>query len=165
MPWGIRHVVLAVCALMMMLVPSAAADDDEQGPLAEFYSYLPAAPDIHLPEFSIPFWTDDLKKAKRAYKSGEYPRALKLFRRASDDGNIVADWYLGHMYSEGVGVPRNDAMAHSYYSRVAEHYDPEESDPNRVRITVDAMVRLADYQRRGAVNAGLQPDPKAAAQS
>ncbi len=165
MPWGIRHVVLAACALMMMLVPSAAADDDEQGPLAEFYSYLPAAPDIHLPEFSIPFWTDDLKKAKRAYKSGEYPRALKLFRRASDDGNIVADWYLGHMYSEGVGVPRNDAMAHSYYSRVAEHYDPEESDPNRVRITVDAMVRLADYQRRGAVNAGLQPDPKAAAQS
>ena len=63
MLWGIRHVVLAACALMMMLVPSAAADDDEQGPLAEFYSYLPAAPDIHLPEFSIPFWTDDLKKA------------------------------------------------------------------------------------------------------
>lgn len=165
MPFGIRHAAFAACVLLLMLVPATAADDDEKGPLAEFYSYLPAAPDIRLPEFSIPFWTDDLKKAKRAYKNGDYNRALKLFRRASDEGNIVADWYLGHMYSQGVGVPRNDAMAYSYYSRVAEHYDPEESDPNRVRITVDAMVRLADYQRTGAVNAGIQPDPKAAAQS
>lgn len=165
MPFGIRHAAFAACALLLMLVPATAADDDEKGPLAEFYSYLPAAPDIRLPEFSIPFWTDDLKKAKRAYKNGDYNRALRLFRRASDEGNIVADWYLGHMYSQGVGVPRNDAMAYSYYSRVAEHYDPEESDPNRVRITVDAMVRLADYQRTGAVNAGIQPDPKAAAQS
>lgn len=165
MPFGIRHAAFAACALLLMLVPATAADDDEKGPLAEFYSYLPAAPDIRLPEFSIPFWTDDLKKAKRAYKNGDYNRALKLFRRASDEGNIVPDWYLGHMYSQGVGVPRNDAMAYSYYSRVAEHYDPEESDPNRVRITVDAMVRLADYQRTGAVNAGIQPDPKAAAQS
>jgi uncharacterized protein len=161
----IRHVALATAAMMVMLAPAAAADDDEKGPLSEFYSYLPAAPDIHLPEFSIPFWTDDLKKAKRAYKAGDYERALKLFRRSSDDGNIVADWYLGHMYSQGVGVPRDDAMAYSYYTRVADHYDPEETDPNRLKITVDAMVRLADYQRTGAVNAGVQPDPRAAAQN
>jgi TPR repeat protein len=161
----IRHAALAACAMGLMLAPATAADDDGKGPLAEFYSYLPAAPDIHLPEISIPFWTDDLKKAKRAYKAGDYERALKLFRSSSDDGNIVADWYLGHMYSQGVGVPRDDAMAYSYYSRVAEHYDPEETDPKRLKITVDAMVRLADYQRTGAVNAGIQPDPRAAAQS
>ena len=165
MRFGIRPVALAACAMGFMLAPATAADDEQKGPLSEFYSYLPAAPDIHLPEISIPFWTDDLKKAKRAYKSGDYPRALKLFRSSSDDGNIVADWYLGHMYSQGVGVPRDDAMAYSYYTRVAEHYDPEETDPNRLKITVDAMVRLADYQRTGAVNAGIQPDPKAAAQS
>lgn len=161
----IRHLALAACAMGLMLAPATAADDDGKGPLAEFYSYLPAAPDIHLPEISIPFWTDDLKKAKRAYKSGDYERALKLFRRSSDDGNIVADWYLGHMYGQGIGVPRDDAMAYSYYTRVADHYDPEETDPNRLKITVDAMVRLADYQRTGAVNAGIQPDPRAAAQN
>lgn len=165
MPVGIRHVAILACAMGFMLAPATAADDDEKGPLSQFYSYLPAPPDIHLPEISIPFWTDDLKKAKRAYKSGDYARALKLFRKASDDGNIVADWYLGHMYSQGVGVPRDDAMAYSYYTRVADHYDPEETDPNRLKITVDAMVRLADYERTGAVNAGIQPDPKAAAQS
>ena len=161
----IRHFALAACAMGLMFAPATAADDQSMSPLAQFYSYLPAAPDIHLPEISIPFWTDDLKKAKRAYKSGDYARALTLFRSSSDDGNIVADWYLGHMYSQGIGVARDDAMAYSYYSRVAEHYDPDETDPNRLKITVDAMVRIADYQRTGAVNAGIEPDPKAAAQN
>ncbi len=161
---GSGHVVFAALAMFALLLPAAAAEDGK-GPLADFYSYLPAAPDIKLPEISIPFWTDDLKKAKRAYRNGNYDRAVKLFRRASDDGNLVADWYLGHMYRQGRGVPRDDAMAYSYYTRVADHYDPDEDDQNRLRITVDAMVRIADYQRTGAVNAGLQPDQAGAARS
>lgn len=157
--------LLAIAAAIFMLAGLARAAGDDSGPLADFYSYLPAAPEISLPDISIPFWTDDLKKAKRAYRNGNYDRAVKLFRRASDDGNIVADWYLGHMYRQGRGVPRDDARAFTYYTRVAEHYDPDEGDQNRIRIVVDAMVRLADYQRMGAVNAGLQPNPQAAARS
>ncbi|MFM8746463.1 MAG: tetratricopeptide repeat protein [Aestuariivirga sp.] len=156
--------VLAAAALCLLLSP-AVAQEDSGGPLAGFYSYLPAAPELKLPEISIPFWSDDLKKAKRAYRNGNYGRAAKLFRAASDEGDIVADWYLGHMYRQGLGVPRDDAMAYSYYTRVAEHYDPEESSDKRLRITVDAMVRLADYQRTGAVNAGITPNPDAAAQA
>jgi len=161
-PWRLAAVVLAGFCLS---ISAAAAEDEPDGPLAGFYSYLPAAPDLKLPEISIPFWSDDLKKAKRAYRSGEYGRAAKFFRKASDDGEIVADWYLGHMYRQGLGVPRDDAMAYSYYTRVSEHYDPEEANGKRLRITVDAMVRLADYQRTGAVNAGIAPDPGAAAQT
>lgn len=159
------RLVLAALLGCVMLAATARAADDDNGPLSQFYSYLPAAPDLSLPEISIPFWTDDLKKAKRAYNRGNYERAIKFFRLASDDGNIVADWYLGHMYRQGRGVPRNDAMAFSYYSRVADHYDPDEDDQNRLRIIVDAMVRIADYQRTGAVNAGIQPDPQTAART
>lgn len=155
---------MALAGLCLSVFP-ATAEDETDGPLAGFYSYLPAAPDLKLPEISIPFWSDDLKKAKRAYRAGDYERAAKFFRKASDDGEIVADWYLGHMYRQGLGVPRDDAMAYSYYTRVSEHYDPEEANGKRLRITVDAMVRLADYQRTGAVNAGLEPDPKSAAQT
>ena len=159
------HAMLAALAIFTLLLARRRRDDDERARLPNSIPIFPAAPDIKLPEISIPFWTDDLKKAKRAYKNGNYERAVKLFRNASDDGNLVADWYLGHMYREGRGVPRDDAMAYSYYSRVAEHYDPDEDDQNRLRITVDAMVRIADYQRTGAVNAGLQPDPAGAARS
>lgn len=155
---------MALAGLCLSIFP-ATAEDETDGPLAGFYSYLPAAPELKLPEISIPFWSDDLKKAKRAYRAGDYERAAKFFRKASDDGEIVADWYLGHMYRQGLGVPRDDAMAYSYYTRVSEHYDPDEANGKRLRITVDAMVRLADYQRTGAVNAGLEPDPRAAAQT
>jgi hypothetical protein len=113
----------------------------------------------------VPFWTDDLKRAKKAYKNGSYDRALKFFKRASEDGNIVADWYLGHMYRTGRGVPRDDATAYSYYSRVAEFYDPDESDQNRLRITVDAMVRVADYQRTGVASAGIKQNASLAART
>ena len=143
----------------------AAGDEENTGALSEFYSYLPAAPDISLPDINIPFWTDDLKKAKRAYSNGNYERAVKLFRRESDDGNIVADWYLGHMYRQGRGVKRDDAAAFTYYSRVAEQYDPDESDKNRLRIVVDSMIRIADYQRTGAASAGLKANPQAAARA
>ena len=57
--------VIAVLMLLVAAAPLNAADDEEKGPLADFYSYLPATPDISLPDINIPFWTDDLKKANR----------------------------------------------------------------------------------------------------
>jgi TPR repeat protein len=139
--------------------PSLAADDPISDFASEFYSYLPAAPDIKAPDFDfIPFWTDDLKKAKRAYKNGDFNRARKFFEKSSEDGNIVADWYLGHMYRLGRGVPRDDAKAFSYFSRVADAFDADETDKNRLRIMVDALVRVGDYYRRGSRAAGVAPD-------
>ena len=161
---SVRSAVLALLGLICIAV-QRPAHAEEGGLIADFYSYLPAAPNLKLPDISIPFWTDDLRKAKKAYQAGNYDRALKYFRRASEDGNIVADWYLGHMYRMSRGVPRDDATAYSYYSRVAEQYEPDESDQNRLRITVDAMVRIADYQRTGVAAAGIKAEPAAAARS
>jgi len=157
-----------LCAVISCTsVPAMAADGnpDDPGFLDEFYSYLPAPPDIKLPDINIPFWTDDFKTAKKAYNRGNYDKALKYFRKCSDDGNFAADWYLGHMYRLGRGVPRDDATAYSYYSRVADHYDPDETDLTRLRITVDAMVQIADYQRSGAASAGIPQNAPAAAQT
>jgi hypothetical protein len=155
-------VLAGLMAMPAILTPAAA---EEPGLMSEFYSYLPATPEINLPDLRIPFWTDDLKAAKKAYRNGKFGRALKLFRRESEAGNYIADWYLGHMFRTGRGVPRDDAMAFSYYSRVADHYDPDEPDQNRLRITVDAMIRVADYQRTGVASAGIEANPVAAART
>jgi len=160
-----RTTVVLLGGICLGLTTGGTRAGDRGGPVADFYSYLPAVPELKLPRIEIPFWTSDLKKAKRAYRTGHYAKALVYFRRASDDGNIVADWYLGHMYRMGRGVPRNDAMAYSYYSRVAETYDPEEPDQNRLRITVDAMVRIADYERIGVPSAGIKKNVMAAART
>ena len=155
-------VLAGLMAMPAILTPAAA---EEPGLMSEFYSYLPATPEIKLPDLRIPFWTDDLKAAKKAYRNGKFGRALKLFRRESEAGNYIADWYLGHMFRTGRGVPRDYAMAFSYYSRFADHYDPDEPDQNRLRITVDAMIRVADYQRTGVASAGIEANPMAAARA
>jgi TPR repeat protein len=160
----VRTAAFALLAVTLLgWSPVARAQEAEEG--TGFFSYMPAAPKLNLPNLDIPFWTDDLKKAKKAYNNGNFDRAIKFFRRASEEGNIVADWYLGHIYRTGRGVPRDDAMAFSYYSRVADTYDPDEREPNRLRIMVDAQLRVADYYRVGIEGAGIKANHKAAARS
>lgn len=138
---------------------TARAEEPEPGLVEDFFSYFPAPDDITLPNLNITeLWVGDLKKAKRAYRSGDYVRARKFFEKASEDGNIVADWYLGHMNRLGRGGPKDDAAAFSYYSRVADGFSDSETDNRRLRITVDALVRVADYYRVGAPNAGIKQD-------
>lgn len=156
-----RYAAATLTALfVLMTIPVAAAEPNDEG--AGFFDYLPAAPELKLPQIDIPFWTDDLKKARRAYNRGDHGRALKYFRRESEDGNVVADWYLAHMYRLGQGVPRDASVAYSYYGRVAESYDHEESDKKRLRIAVDSQVHLANYRRIGIPSSGLKADPAAA---
>jgi uncharacterized protein len=159
------------CIMTMLLVvlvfaasPVLAADDEER---TDFFSYLPAAPKISLPEFRdiIPFWTDDLKKAKKAYIAGNYERSIRYFKKASDDGNIVADWYLGHIYRQGRGVPVDHAVAYSYYSRVADAFNPEEEDKNRLRIMVDGQLQIAQYEWKGIPSAGMKANHQVAIRS
>jgi uncharacterized protein len=157
---GVLH---AVAALMIAASAPVHAAEQDQG--AGFFDYLPAAPELKLPHINIPFWTSDLKKGRNSYADGNYEKALKYFRRESEDGNVVADWYLGHMYRLGQGVPRDASVAYSYYSRVADSYDPEESDNKRLRIVIDSQIHLANYRRTGIPQAGMKADPDAAART
>lgn len=156
--------MMAVFVALLIAGPStqALADNSEGG----FFSYFPAPPKLRMPSIDIvPFWTDDLKAAKKAYNKGNYEKALKYFNNASDDGNFIADWYLGNMYRLGRGVAKDQAVAYSYYSRVAENFDAEEPDKNRLRVTVDGQLQLANYQRVGISNGQLKANPQLAART
>ena len=155
-------VIIAVLLLSGFAAPARA---DDGGSVGDFFSTL-RAPEIKLPHIDIvPFWTDDLKRARGAYADGDYPQAAEYFRKSSEDGNMVADWYLGHMYRLGQGVPKDPATAYSYYSRVAENFDPDEPDQNRLRIVIDAQLRVADYLRTGIRGADLKANPQMAART
>lgn len=154
-----------VLLFLMSLAPSSFASDKDAEPSSGFADYMPAVPDIKLPKFNIPFWTSDLKKGRRAYRDGNYERALKYFREESKEGNIVADWYLAHMFRLGQGVQQDSSVAYTYYSRVAESHDPDEDDNKRLRIVVDSQVHMAHYQRIGIPDAGLDANPAGAARA
>ncbi len=156
------YVFIAVLILSNFASPAQA---DDAGSVGDFFSTL-RPPKIELPHIDIvPFWTDDLKRARGAYADGDYPQAAEYFRKSSEDGNMVADWYLGHIYRLGQGVPKDPATAYSYYSRVAENFDPDEPDKNRLRIVIDAQLRVADYLRTGIRGANLKANPQMAART
>ncbi len=158
-----RCVLAALCCVS--LAHGVAAEDDSQSS-GGFFSYFPAPPKLRMPKIDIvPFWTNDFKTAKKAYNRGNYEKALEYFNKASEDGNFIADWYLGHMYRLGHGVVMDQAVAFSYYNRVAENFDPEEQDKDRLRVTVDSQLRIANYQRTGIASAKLKANPQLAART
>ncbi|MEP6827282.1 MAG: tetratricopeptide repeat protein, partial [Aestuariivirga sp.] len=155
--------------LLMAFLPQSARA--EGGFFAGFFNFFDEPPVIHLPHPNIhlpklditPFWTNDLKQGRDTYAKGEYGRARDAFLRSSEDGNMVADWYLGHMYRLGRGVPVDAAISYSYFLRVSDQFNPDEQDPYRLRIMVDAKIRVADELRLGIPSARLKANPQAAA--
>ncbi len=153
---------LTVLACLITMSPTPASAQEE-GEGSGFFQYFPAAPKLKMPDIKIPFWTDEVKKGRKAYRNGNYDKAAKHFRTASEEGSPVADWYLAHMFRLGLGVKRDHAIAHSYYERVVGGYAPQDLSGRRLQIVVDSQLRLANYLRAGIPDAGIEPNPQLAA--
>jgi TPR repeat protein len=46
--------------------------------------------------------------------------AVKWYRKAAEQGNASAQYYLGFMYANGEGVPQDDAEAEKWHRKAAE---------------------------------------------
>ncbi len=55
-----------------------------------------------------------------AYKRGDYATALREFRPLANQGNADAQYNLGVMYDNGLGVPQDHAEAAKWYRKAAE---------------------------------------------
>lgn len=55
-----------------------------------------------------------------AFEQGDYFRALAEFRTAAEDGVAVAQYYLGVMYDNGLGVLPDQSEAARWYRAAAE---------------------------------------------
>ncbi len=67
----------------------------------------------------------------------DYPRALRLLRRAADQGDAPAAYYLGVMFRSGYGTAADAAQAAHWFDRAARHDIPA------------AMFMLANAYRDG----------------
>jgi TPR repeat protein len=164
-----RNIARAVCGLILLLAVAllslpgqhqARAQDENS---IDFFSIIPGKPNLKPGGIDgLAPWGDDMKKASTAYARGDYEEALPHFETAAAGGEIVASWYLGHMYRLGRGVEASTAKALQYYQDVAEAFTPEEPDPSRLRIMIDARVRVADILREGDAKEGVKPNSQAA---
>ena len=59
-------------------------------------------------------------EAEAAYKRGDYAVALELLRTLAEQGDADAQFNLGNMYYEGMGVSQDYTEALRWYRRAAE---------------------------------------------
>lgn len=88
---------------------------------------------------SVPAWAD-FKAGENAYHRGDYATALHEWQPLAKQGHAVAQYYLGLLYANGQGVPKDDVQARQWYEKAA------------VQGHADAQVNLGilfDYGRGG----------------
>ena len=59
-----------------------------------------------------------------AYRRGDYARAAPILLRRAEAGEARAQAYVGEMYSEGLGLPRDLAEAARWLRRASEQGEP-----------------------------------------
>jgi TPR repeat protein len=59
-----------------------------------------------------------------AYRTGDFPRAIRRVAPSAERGDPRAQAYLGFMYQYGRGVAQNYALAAYWYRRSAEQGNP-----------------------------------------
>ena len=61
----------------------------------------------------------DFDRGVSAYEAGDYLTALRELRPLAEQGDAVAQNYLGVMYYNGQGVPQNYQLAYMWFSLAA----------------------------------------------
>ena len=67
----------------------------------------------------------DLQDATEAYEKGNYPAALKEFRRLAVSGDATAQYNLGMMYHKGQGVAQDFKEAAVWYRYAVKQGDAD----------------------------------------
>ena len=65
------------------------------------------------------YWTE-FEAAVQAYAEGQHEEALRRFRPLAERGDHRAQYWLGVMYLEGKGVPKDDVRAYIWLSVAAQ---------------------------------------------
>ena len=76
-----------------------------------------------------------------AFDRGDYATALREFRPLAEQGTAEAQYNLGVMYGNGLGVPQDDAQAHMWYDLAASRFPPGE-DRDRVVKNRDIIAKM-----------------------
>ena len=62
----------------------------------------------------------NFQRGVQAYQHGNYAAALADLQPAAEAGNPSAQFTLAEMHANGLGTPKNDAVAAQWYERAAE---------------------------------------------
>ncbi|BFU97016.1 MAG: exported protein of unknown function [Nitrospira sp.] len=64
------------------------------------------------------------RRADKAYLKGNYDKSAKELESLANLGDPRAQYNLGLLYDQGLGVPQSDALALRWYTQAAERGEP-----------------------------------------
>ncbi len=77
-------------------------------------------------------WDEGVAAAKR----GDYATAFREFRPLAEQGTAEAQFNLGRVYGEGLGVPQDYAEAHMWFNLAASRFPPARTAIMRSRTAI-----------------------------
>ena len=63
-----------------------------------------------------------------AYERGDYAKAYRLFKPLAEQGVPAAQYNLGLMYADGLGVPQDHVLAHMWINLATSRYPASEKE-------------------------------------
>ncbi len=88
----------------------------------------------------------------------DYDQAWIIFNEAAKQGNLIAEFYLGSMYAEGLGVEQNYPIALEWFKK-ASHPMHDAGMTGTHHLSIQAMIHIARLYAEGLLG---EKDPKAA---
>lgn len=91
----------------------------------------------------------DYQKGAEAYHRGDYTTALREFRELAIQGSATAQYNLGLMHEQGLGVSKDLAKAEEWYLRAAGQGKPE------AQYRLGLLLESGIDGTRDLINAGI----------
>src|ERR1700688_1088846 len=88
--------------------------------------------------------------------------SLSSLKYAAEGGHPIAQWKLGRMYADGVGVNQDELLAFDYFSRIANAHAEDSPSAPQAAIVANAFVALGRYYLSGIPNTKIKSDPERA---
>lgn len=101
---------------------------------------------------------DTFRRGYQAYQDGDLDTAADAIAYAADEGYTRAQWMLGQMYAQGVGVARDEERAFEIFSGIANDHAGDNPNSEDAPFIADALVALGDYYRLGLPGPGEAAD-------
>jgi len=99
---------------------------------------------------------------KKAIPPATSDASLTSLQYAAEGGHPIAQWKLGRMYADGVGVTQDDLRAFEYFSRIANAHAEDSPSAPQSTIVANAFVALGRYYLNGIPNSKIKSDPERA---
>ncbi|BAW80556.1 Sel1 domain-containing protein repeat-containing protein [Candidatus Nitrosoglobus terrae] len=64
----------------------------------------------------------DIESGKKAYRDQDYDVAFKEFMPLAEEGNMTAEYYVGLMYANGYGLPRDPTEAKRWFDKFSKQF-------------------------------------------